>query len=263
MGLIQLKDARVAEPVIIEMKDLHVSAHDKPILKGLNLIIRPGEVHALMGPNGSGKSTLSNAIAGHPGYKIEKGDILVNGKSIIGLSPDERARAGLFLAFQHPVEIPGVTFNTLLFTQYKNALPGASLAEFQNALAKSLESVGLTTEFVGRAVNAGLSGGEKKRAEILQMLITRPAFAILDEIDSGLDIDSLKTIARAVNQLRSPSFGALVITHYNRILEHLRPDFVHVLIDGKIVVSGGQELSQTLEQKGYAWLESREAKAHG
>ena len=238
----------------LEIKDLHVSAGGKSILKGINLTIKSGEVHALMGPNGSGKSTLSHVISGDSGYNIEKGDILLDGKSILNMSPDERAKAGLFLAFQHPIEIPGVNLGSLLFTLYKSRHPDAKAVQFHKDLAESLQKTGVTHAFTERSLNVGLSGGEKKRVEILQMLMLKPSVAILDETDSGLDIDSLKAIASAVNSLRSPEFSALVITHYNRILEYLKPDFVHVLMDGKIALSGGPNLPQELESKGYSWL---------
>jgi len=239
---------------VLEIRDLHASAHGKPILKGLSLVIRQGEVHALMGPNGSGKSTLSYVIAGHPGYAVTKGDILLDGKSILTLSPDERAKAGLFLAFQHPVEIPGVNIGSFLFTLFKNKYPKGSAVTYQKELQDILKRLGLTTQFTERALNAGLSGGEKKRAEVLQMLLLKPALAVLDETDSGLDIDSLKIVSEAVNSLRSPMFSALVITHYNRILEFLKPDRVHVLLDGKIAHSGDATLPAELEKKGYRWL---------
>ncbi len=238
----------------LEIKNLHVSAHGKAILKGLTLTIKPGEIHALMGPNGSGKSTLSYVIAGHPGYEVTSGDILYDGKSILELSPDERAKLGLFLAFQHPVEIPGLAMRSFLFTLYKATHPNSKAIEFQRALANAFELVGLPQGFGDRALNVGLSGGEKKRVEIMQLLLSAPTIAVLDETDSGLDIDSLKLVAHAVNTLRSPTFGSLVITHYNRILEHLKPDHVHVLIDGKIAQSGDATLPTKLEKQGYAWL---------
>ncbi len=238
----------------LEIKNLHVSAHGKQILKGLNLKINPGEVHALMGPNGSGKSTLSAVIAGHPNYKIEQGDILLDGKSIHEMSPDERSKSGLFLAFQHPLEIPGLSLRSFLFTLYKNRNTSAKTLEFQRNLTTIFNQVALPQGFAERGLNVGLSGGEKKRVEIMQLLLLKPAIAILDETDSGLDIDSLKIVANAVNSMRSPTFSALVITHYNRILEHLKPDFVHVLIDGKIAMSGDASLPSKLEKQGYAWL---------
>jgi Fe-S cluster assembly ATP-binding protein len=238
----------------LEIKDLHVTAHGKAILKGLTLTIKPGEVHALMGPNGSGKSTLSCVIAGHPSYVVEKGDIIYDGKSILELSPDERAKLGLFLAFQHPVEIPGLSLRSFLFTLFKAKNPQGKVVDFQRALNKAFELVGLPEGFGERGLNVGLSGGEKKRVEIMQLLISNPSIAILDETDSGLDIDSLKLVAHAVNTLRSPQFGCLVITHYNRILEHLKPDHVHVLIDGRIAQSGDATLPSKLEKQGYAWL---------
>jgi Fe-S cluster assembly ATP-binding protein len=236
----------------LEIRDLHVTANGVPILKGVNLTLRNGELHALMGPNGSGKSTLSCVIAGHPGYRVEQGDILVDGKSILAMKPEDRAKAGLFLAFQHPVEIPGVTLGTFLFTLFKQKFPKGSAATFQKELAALRAQLGLDAAFTDRPLNAGLSGGEKKRAEMLQMLLLRPSIAILDETDSGLDIDSLKIVSNAINALRSPQFSGLVITHYNRILEYVKPDHVHVLVDGKVVRSGDATLSLELEKKGYA-----------
>ncbi|HSU72787.1 MAG TPA: Fe-S cluster assembly ATPase SufC [Candidatus Binatia bacterium] len=239
---------------VLEIRDLHVSAGGKQILKGLTLTIKQGEVHALMGPNGSGKSTLSYVIAGHPGYEVTKGDVLFDGKSILAMPPDERAKLGLFLAFQNPVEIPGVNLGTFLFTLFKNKYPKGSAATYQKELHALLKQLNLGSAFIERPLNAGLSGGEKKRAEVLQLLLTRPALAVLDETDSGLDIDSLKIVSDAVNSMRSPLFSALIITHYNRILEFLKPDFVHVLLDGKIAMTGNANLPQELEKKGYRWL---------
>ena len=239
---------------VLEIKDLHVSTAGKQILKGLTLTIKQGEVHALMGPNGAGKSTLSYVIAGHPSYQVTKGDVLLDGKSVLTMSPDERAKAGLFLAFQNPVEIPGVNLGTFLFTLFKNKYPKGSAATYQKELQALLKQLHLSNTFIERPLNAGLSGGEKKRAEVLQMLLTKPALAVLDETDSGLDIDSLKIVADALNSLRSPMFSSLVITHYNRILEFLKPDFVHVLLDGKIAMTGDVNLPKELEKKGYTWL---------
>lgn len=243
------------------IKDLHVSCGGKRILNGVDLTINPGEVHALMGPNGSGKSTLSCAIAGHPGYVVEKGDILLDGKSVLTMTPDERAKAGLFLAFQHPMEIPGVNLGTFLFTLFKQRFPKATHVTFQREVNEALAQVGLPQGFLERSLNVGLSGGEKKRVEILQLMLLKPSFAILDETDSGLDIDSLKAVSKAVTGMKSNKFGVLVITHYNRILEYLRPDHVHVLIDGKVAMSGDAGLPKALECKGYSWLKPEAANA--
>ena len=246
----------------LEIKNLHVSVEGKEILKGLTLTLRNGEVHALMGPNGSGKSTLSYFLLGHPKYKMEKGSVKLDGKNILKLTTDERAKAGLFLAFQHPVEIEGVGCEQLLqlsmqaYAQARGEMV-PSPAEFHALAEKARKEVGLEEKFLHRSVNAGFSGGERKRAEVLQLLLARPSMAILDETDSGLDIDSLKSVARAVGSLRGPRFGALVITHYPRLLHYLKPSRVHVLLDGRIVRSGGPELVRQLEQKGYGWLGQR------
>ncbi len=238
----------------LEIRDLHVSIDGKGILKGISLVVNPGEVHALMGPNGSGKSTLSYVLAGHPKYKIEKGDILVDGKSILQLKPDERARLGLFLAFQSPLEISGVSFSKFLFTLAKVKNDKLSFVDFKKQLDSSLSLLGVDKSFIERDVNVGFSGGEKKRAEILQLLTVNPQLAVLDEMDSGLDVDSLQLLAKAVNALRSPAFSCLIITHYQRLLNYLKPDFVHVLVDGKIVASGDSSLAVDVEKKGYQRL---------
>ncbi len=235
----------------LEIRDLHVSIDGKEILKGISLVVNPGEIHALMGPNGSGKSTLSYVLAGHPKYKIEKGDILVDGKSILALSPDERAKLGLFLAFQHPLELQGLSLSKFLFTLAKIKDSKLSFIAFKNQLDTSLSVVGVDKSFIERDVNVGSSGGEKKRAEVLQLLTLEPSLAILDEMDSGLDVDSMQVLSKAVNELRSASFSCLVITHYQRLLNYLKPDFVHVLIDGKIVATGNAQLAVEVEKKGY------------
>ncbi len=238
----------------LEIRDLHVSVEGKQILKGVSLVVNLGEVHALMGPNGSGKSTLSSSIAGHPKCKVEKGDILVNGKSILSLSPDERARLGLFIAFQHPLEIAGVSFSKFLFTLAKAKNNKLSIVDFKKSLDSSLSLLGVDKSFIDREVNVGFSGGEKKRAEVLQLLTMKPSLAVLDEMDSGLDVDSLQLLSKAVSALRSPEFSCLVITHYQRLLNYLKPDFVHVLVDGKIVASGDSGLAVDVEKKGYQRL---------
>jgi len=244
------------QKTILDIKDLHASIEGKEILRGLNLTIKQGEVHAVMGPNGSGKSTLANVIMGHPKYKITKGTITAFGKNLLELKTDERAKLGLFLSFQYPFEIEGLAFTKFLHTAYKNIYPEKkiSLVDFYKLVKEKLKELKLDEEFAKRQLNVGFSGGEKKRTEIAQLLVLEPKLAILDETDSGLDIDSLKLVANTVNKLRGNDFSSLVITHYKRILSHLKPDFVHVLINGKIVESGSQELADHLEEKGYSWL---------
>lgn len=240
---------------MLEIKDLHASIDGKQILRGVSLKVKKGEVHALMGPNGSGKSTLSNVLLAHPRYKVEKGEIIFDGRNMLELKPHERAQLGLFLAFQYPMEIQGVNLAHFLYTAYRKFQPQLAPAEFKKMLEEKLALLCLDKSFVDRQLNVGFSGGEKKRAEVLQMLMFRPKIAVLDETDSGLDIDSLKAVATAVNSMQGESFGALVITHYQRILEHLQPDFVHVLVKGKIAASGGPDLAHELEKKGYGWLQ--------
>lgn len=238
----------------LEIRDLHVSIEGREILKGISLVVNPGEVHALMGPNGSGKSTLSYVLAGHPKYRITKGDVLVDGKSILKLSPDERAKLGLFLAFQHPLELQGLGLSKLLFTLAKIKEPQLSFIAFKKQLGVSLSLVGVGNSFIERDVNVGFSGGEKKRAEVLQLLTAKPQLAVLDEMDSGLDVDSMQVLSKAIDGLRSPAFSCLVITHYQRLLNYLKPDFVHVLVDGKIVASGNAQLALDVEKRGYQKL---------
>lgn len=240
----------------LEIKDLHASIDDKQILKGVNLTIRQGEIHAIMGPNGTGKSTLAYVLLGHPRYTIDKGEILLDGSNLLELKPDERARLGLFLAFQYPMEIQGVGFSQFLLSAARSNSNGAkvSLTDFRKKLEEKADLLGLDKSFVSRALNVGFSGGEKKRAEILQMAMLEPKIAILDETDSGLDIDSLKVVASAVNKMRGPGFGALVITHYQRLLNYLKPDYVHVFLDGRIAKTGDDSLARELEQKGYVGM---------
>ena len=242
----------------LEIRDLHVSVDGKPIVKGLNLTVRSGEIHGLMGPNGSGKTTLAFALMGHPRYTVDSGQVLFDGEDVLAMEPDERARKGIFLAFQYPAEVPGVTVANFLRLAV-NAVRGSDgqpvpVAEFQRTLLAKMQLLEMDRSFASRYLNEGFSGGEKKRHEMLQMAMLQPKMAILDETDSGLDIDAIRVVARTVNSMRGPQFGALVITHYQRILRYIEPDFVHVLMDGRIVRSGGKELAELLEEKGYEWL---------
>ena len=246
---------------MLEIKDLHVKVEDKDILKGINLSVHPGELHAIMGRNGSGKSTLANVIAGQESYEITSGDILYNGTSIISESPEERALAGIFMSFQYPVIIPGVN-NTYFLKAALNAIrkhqgkTELDAVEFLKLIRKKLTAVEMDEKYLHRAVNDGFSGGEKKKNEILQMLTLEPALAILDETDSGLDIDALKIVAEGVNNYRQDDRAIVIITHYQRILKYLKADYVHVLINGKIAKSGGENLAEQLEEKGYSWLDN-------
>ena len=244
------KESHMSALLVVD--DLHVSVDDKPILKGLSLTIRDGEVHAIMGPNGSGKSTLSFCLMGHPKYAITGGRMLYKGKDIAELAPNERAAAGIFLAFQYPTAIPGVTIANFLRAAVRG-VRGADVTvkEFRQLVKTQLKALGIPDAFMNRYVNDGFSGGEKKRLEILQMAILSPALAVLDETDSGLDIDALKTVATGINAMRSPTRGILLITHYQRLLNYVKPDRVHVMVDGKIAKSGGAELAYELEAKGY------------
>jgi Fe-S cluster assembly ATP-binding protein len=243
----------------LEIRDLHVSAEGKEILKGLDLSVDRGEVHALMGPNGSGKSTLANAIMGHPGLEVTAGTISFNGEEVTEADPDERARMGLFMAFQYPVAIPGVTVSKYL-RMIVNAQREArgedqiKLKDFRRQAEEAMELMNIPRDFSSRYLNDGFSGGEKKRMEILQLAMLRPRIAVLDETDSGLDIDALRTVATGVNTLAGPEVGTLIITHYQRILHLVRPDFVHVMYDGRIVKQGTDELVGQLEEKGYGWI---------
>lgn len=248
---------------MLELKNLHVEVEEDgtEILKGVNLSIGKGEIHAIMGPNGSGKSTLAKVIAGHPEYEVTEGDILFNGESILELDPDERAHAGVFLAFQYPVEVPGVTNTTLLRESYNTIAASRGREEldpleFDDYIREKLDLVEMNPDFLERSVNAGFSGGEKKRNEIFQMAVLEPALALLDETDSGLDIDALKIVANGINQLHGEDDAVVLITHYQRLLNYIVPDYVHVMIGGKIVKSGNKELAYKLEEQGYDWLES-------
>ncbi|GBD22939.1 Vegetative protein 296 [bacterium HR29] len=242
---------------LLEIRDLRAGIAGNEILKGVSLTIRAGEIHAIMGPNGSGKSTLANVLMGNPTYEVTGGDILLKGERINDLSPDERARLGLFLAFQYPVPVPGVTLVNFL-RQALNAVRGQEVPvrEFRELLFEKMDLLKMDRDFARRYVNDGFSGGEKKRAEMLQMAVLQPTVAVLDETDSGLDIDALRTVAEAVNRIMNPEMGLLLITHYQRLLNYIRPHFVHVLIDGRIVRSGGPELAEELEARGYEALEA-------
>ncbi len=250
----------------IVIQDLFVSTQNQEIIRGLNLRFSQGEVHAIMGPNGSGKSTLAKVMAGHPDYEVTGGDVLLDGESILGLEPDERSRQGLFLAFQYPLEIPGVSNANFLRAALQARLPeGEELeaTDFYHRLYEKMDLLEIRREFTARAVNEGFSGGEKKRNEILQMAMLEPKFAVLDETDSGLDIDALRVVAHGVNSLRGPGLGILLITHYQRLLNYIVPDYVHVMSAGKIVLSGGKELALELESKGYDWLKTHAAVGAG
>lgn len=241
----------------LEIKDLHVSIEGKEILKGLNLTINTNEVHAIMGPNGTGKSTLASAIMGHPKYEVTQGEVLLDGENVLEMEVDERAKAGLFLAMQYPSEISGVT-NADFIRSAINARRGEgneiSLMKFIRELDKTMEFLEMGEEMSNRYLNEGFSGGEKKRNEILQLMMLKPTFAILDEIDSGLDIDALKIVAKGINEMRGEGFGCIAITHYQRLLNYITPDYVHVMMQGKVVKSGGPELAQKLEAEGYDWI---------
>jgi Fe-S cluster assembly ATP-binding protein len=236
----------------LRITNLHVAVEGHEILKGVNLAVEPGKVHAIMGPNGSGKSTLAYTLMGHPGYAVTEGEIVVNGENVVDLPPNERAKAGLFLAFQYPHSIPGVTMANFLRTAVNSVKETpVSPREFRQTLREKMALLKMSDEFAGRYVNEGFSGGEKKRAEILQMAMLAPKYAVLDETDSGLDIDALRVVADGVNALLGPEMGVLVITHYQRLLNYIKPDYVHVLVNGRIVREGGPELALELEETGY------------
>jgi len=245
---------------MLEVKDLHAEVDGKPILKGLNMTVNPGEVHAIMGPNGAGKSTLTNVLSGRPGYEVTAGSVIYQGKDLLELEPEERAGEGIFLAFQYPVEIPGVSnmamlkasINSIRKYREQDEMPAG---EFLKLIKEKAAYVEMKPEFLKRSVNEGFSGGEKKRNEILQMTMLEPTLALLDETDSGLDIDALKVVSKGVNSLRSEERSMVLVTHYQRLLDYIVPDFVHVLADGKIVKTGDKDLALKLEAEGYGWIE--------
>lgn len=251
----------------LQIQNLHVSVEgdDELILRGVDLIVKQGEIHALMGPNGSGKSTLANVLMGNPAYEVHDGAVLLDGENVLDMEPDERSRAGLFLAFQYPVAIPGVTLANFLRhainARMKAEDPeskGIPIPKFARMMRQKMSQLHIDHSFAGRYLNEGFSGGEKKRAEVLQMAVLEPRIAVLDETDSGLDIDALRIVADGVNALTGPNMGALVITHYQRMLNYIKPDYVHVLYDGRIVESGGPELAHELEAKGYEWIREKQ-----
>jgi Fe-S cluster assembly ATP-binding protein len=246
----------------------HVANDEKPILRGVNITIKQGEIHALMGPNGSGKSTLANVLMGNPTYEITDGEVLLNGENLLAMAPDERSRAGVFLAFQYPVAIPGVTLANFLRHALNARLKaenpdskGMPIPQFTKLMREKMTMLGIDHSFAGRYLNEGFSGGEKKRAEVLQMAVLNPTMAILDETDSGLDIDALRIVAEGVNKITGPNLGVLVITHYQRLLNYIKPHYVHVMFEGQIVESGGPELALQLEEHGYDWIRSKHSTA--
>ena len=248
----------------LDIRNLHVSVEGREILKGVNLLVRQGEVHALMGPNGTGKSTLAYTLMGHPNYTVTEGEVWFKGQNILELQADQRSHLGLFLAFQYPVAIPGVSMANFLRAainaQRKSLNPqdkGISVLEFRKLLKEEMDLLKMDHTFAGRYLNDGFSGGEKKRAEVLQMATLRPEIAVMDETDSGLDIDALRIVSEGVNTLAGPNLGVLIITHYQRILNYVKPEFVHIMLDGRIVESGGPELALHLEEQGYDWIRER------
>ena len=251
---------------MLEIRDLHATVEGKEILRGINLSVKRGEIHAIMGPNGSGKSTLAKILAGHPAYEVTKGEVLFEGRNLLELAPDERAREGVFVAFQYPVEVPGVSnaqFLRLAYNEKQKHLGAEELdpLEFKDLLAERAKVVEMDAGLMSRSVNEGFSGGEKKRNEILQMAVLEPKLAVLDETDSGLDIDALRIVSEGVNKLRTPENAVVLVTHYQRLLNYIVPDHVHVLYKGRIVRTGGKELALELEEKGYDWLKEAVASA--
>ncbi len=240
---------------VFSFSDIHVEVEGKEVVKGVSLEIAPGEIHAIMGPNGSGKSSLSNALMGHPGYKITRGEALLDGKNLLEMEADQRSRAGLFLAFQYPLAIPGVTVANFLRAALKSHRgPEADMSDFRKLLKKEMAALSIDESFATRYLNDGFSGGEKKRIEILQMAVLNPRVTLLDETDSGLDIDALKTVASGINRFHGETKGVLLVTHYQRLLNYVKPHYVHVMMDGRLVKSGGPELALKLEESGYDWV---------
>jgi Fe-S cluster assembly ATP-binding protein len=246
---------------VLEIRNLHAAIDGKEILKGLNLTVKAGEIHAIMGPNGSGKSTLAKVLAGHPDYEVTQGEVIYQSKNLLEIDPDERAREGVFLAFQYPIEIPGVSNANFLRMAYNEKAKHEGRdeldpLEFDDLIREKMQIVEMDTSFINRSVNEGFSGGEKKRNEILQMAVLEPRLAVLDETDSGLDIDAMRIVANGINKLANKNNAIILVTHYQRLLNYIVPDFVHVLYQGLIVKSGGKELAQELEQKGYDWIKA-------
>ena len=253
---------------MLEIKNLHAGIDGNEILKGIDLTVKRGEIHAIMGPNGSGKSTLAKVLSGHPAYQVTQGEVLYEGKNLLAMSPDERAREGVFMAFQYPIEVPGVSnaqFLRLAYNEKRKHLGEEELdpLEFKDLLKERAKVVEMDASFMTRSVNEGFSGGEKKRNEILQMAVLEPKLAVLDETDSGLDIDALRIVAGGVNQLHNPNNAVILVTHYQRLLDYIVPQFVHVLAHGLIVKEGGKELAMELEEKGYDWLKTAAPEANG
>jgi len=249
---------------MFEFKDVSVSVEGKEVVKGVSLEIRPGEIHAIMGPNGSGKSSLSNALMGHPGYSIDSGAVSLDGKNVLEMEPHERSRAGLFLAFQYPLAIPGVTVANFLRAAVRSHRgPDADMSDFRKLLKEKMRALSIDESFATRYLNDGFSGGEKKRIEILQMSVLNPKMALLDETDSGLDIDALKTVADGINRYHTDDNGILLVTHYQRLLNYVKPNFVHVMMNGRFVMSGGPELALKLEESGYDWVDNQLAEKAG
>lgn len=253
--------------MMLEIKDLQASVADKQILKGINLTVNPGEVHAIMGPNGSGKSTMSNVLVGHPGYTVNGGSVTFNGKDLLAMAPENRSHEGLFLSFQYPVEIPGVSMTNFMRTAVNEkrkylGLDSMSPTDFLKLIREKRDLVKLDAKFMNRSVNEGFSGGEKKRNEIFQMAVLEPKLSILDETDSGLDIDALRIVAEGVNRLKTPETSVIVITHYQRLLDYIKPDIVHVLYNGRIIRTAGPELVMELEERGYDWVIKEYEESH-
>lgn len=249
---------------MLEIADLHAGIEGRDILRGVNLSVKAGEIHAIMGPNGSGKSTLAKVLAGHPSYQVTRGRVIYQGRNLLDLGPDERAREGVFLAFQYPIEIPGVSNANFMRMAYNEKAKHRGEEEldpleFDDLIRKKMKIVEMDSSFINRSVNEGFSGGEKKRNEILQMAVLDPLLAILDETDSGLDIDAMRVVANGINKLATPEKGIVLVTHYQRLLNYITPDFVHVLFQGRIAKSGGKELAQELEEKGYDWIREAES----